>query len=682
MKRNSKFVMLGVIALTGVTAFTSCSSDESVPVNPTFDGESVKTAFALNVPHAAKGTRMTTTTTQEAGNFRGFQDIYLFPLNAVPADATPFPYVNINLANTGYDADHSTQVGTSARSSQIYQDVNIGVGTNNFLFYAEAAVSPAPSTKAEKFANGILTKTLATTLTKPSEITFDLNPVYTTGESAEYTGAQTALLAILNGVAGVSFTKSGASTTTNWKDLNPDPSVDGLKYQALADLYAEYTKTARNGSGPNVLKTMQALYNNVSYIWKGSTDADVIACCKAIRNAIKPYFTPNHVETDEDTEVPAITIPASSSSPDYKGEYYTLSWRTDVTTLTAEAKDFPKTTFCLPYGAAELTCTSGTFAYNDDPTGTGFVAGSNLKLTDLCFPASLQYFCNTPAKANNNTIDDSTWPTTTATWDSFDWATGWGDVVTSTTRTIALRNNVNYGVAQLAATVKCTNANQDPTTSKYYLVDNSDARDGDATDNSIANIKVVIPDDGFTVTGFLIGGQPKQVGWNFLSTSSAAADRSCIIYDNTMNGTMAAKAGSATGTNYTLVLDNYTTAATQEPVNIAVELTNNSGTDFWGYNGLITAGQTFYLIGQLNPNVATGKTGTITWPTGATYRFPASGTERVFIQDYTTTATFTINDLKKAYSTIPDLRVAKLELGLSVDLSWTAGVTYEVPLGK
>ena len=57
-----------------------------------------------------------------------------------------------------------------------------------------------------------------------------------------------------------------------------------------------------------------------------------------------------------------------------------------------------------------------------------------------------------------------------------------------------------------------------------------------------------------------------------------------------------------------------------------------------------------------------------------------SGNLRVFIQDYTTTADFTINSLKNAYVTIPDLRASKLQLGLSVDLSWRAGVTYDVTI--
>ena len=53
---------------------------------------------------------------------------------------------------------------------------------------------------------------------------------------------------------------------------------------------------------------------------------------------------------------------------------------------------------------------------------------------------------------------------------------------------------------------------------------------------------------------------------------------------------------------------------------------------------------------------------------------------RVFVQDYTTTANFTIKDLKKAYVTIPDLRASQLQLGLSVDLTWQSGLTFDVDL--
>jgi hypothetical protein len=52
---------------------------------------------------------------------------------------------------------------------------------------------------------------------------------------------------------------------------------------------------------------------------------------------------------------------------------------------------------------------------------------------------------------------------------------------------------------------------------------------------------------------------------------------------------------------------------------------------------------------------------------------------QVFKQDYITTAKLTIgaNSLKKAYNVVPDLRSPKLELGLSVDLTWEKGITFE-----
>ena len=41
----------------------------------------------------------------------------------------------------------------------------------------------------------------------------------------------------------------------------------------------------------------------------------------------------------------------------------------------------------------------------------------------------------------------------------------------------------------------------------------------------------------------------------------------------------------------------------------------------------------------------------------------------------------TINTLKNAYVTLPDLRASLLQLGLSVDLTWQSGMTFDVPLG-
>ena len=175
---------------------------------------------------------------------------------------------------------------------------------------------------------------------------------------------------------------------------------------------------------------------------------------------------------------------------------------------------------------------------------------------------------------------------------------------------------------------------------------------GAASDNVIT-----VGDNTFPVTGLLIGGQPNSVDWEF----NPSAEREYTIYDNVMNGAnIYAKPGN-TAYNYTMVLDNK--AVTEEVVNIAVELTNNSGQDFYGIDGIVPNGAKFYLVAQLDP------TSKIEEP------------KRVFAKDYVTTANLTINNLKKAYMTIPDLRSTKLQLGLAVDLSWEAGLTFNVELG-
>ena len=84
-----------------------------------------------------------------------------------------------------------------------------------------------------------------------------------------------------------------------------------------------------------------------------------------------------------------------------------------------------------------------------------------------------------------------------------------------------------------------------------------------------------------------------------------------------------------------------------------------------GANGqLIPAGGKFYLVATLSAKDATE--GTVG--------------KRVFRQDVKTIAKLNIGSLANAYNEIPDLRTPKLELGMSVDLTWQAGHTYEITI--
>ena len=108
------------------------------------------------------------------------------------------------------------------------------------------------------------------------------------------------------------------------------------------------------------------------------------------------------------------------------------------------------------------------------------------------------------------------------------------------------------------------------------------------------------------------------------------------------------------------------TAYTEETVNFAVEFLNNSGKDFVGKDGIIPNGCKFYLIGQLDINKLSAENKII---------------DQIFKQDYVTEVIAKVGSLRNAYNVIPDLRAPKLELGLSVDLTWQQANTYEVDLG-
>ena len=75
------------------------------------------------------------------------------------------------------------------------------------------------------------------------------------------------------------------------------------------------------------------------------------------------------------------------------------------------------------------------------------------------------------------------------------------------------------------------------------------------------------------------------------------------------------------------------------------------------------------MVGELDPKATSG----ITQPTGKTL-------DHVFVKDHTTIANFTIQNLKKAYNHIPDMRSSKINVGLAVDLSWKTGITFDVEI--
>ena len=496
-------------------------------------------------------------------------------------------------------ADISTTPGISSNSSsKIYSDVNVPVGTSHFLFYA---VAPQGTDATSKFQKGVLDATIGAST---DAINFKLQQIATSIEDEQKTN----LLSVLNAVA----------TVSNWSIQSSDTG--------LGKLYASFTKL-NAGSANSIKAALENLYNAVA-IWADGAEDGNKTIATAIRTAITTggYFT------------------ATNNSG-----VYTLS-----TTLT-----YPRN-INLPDGAVQLAFddqnTSDPFSYNrSNILGTPAI----LDPTTLTYPASLYYFISTDIRTSTNTFD-SGWPATVTDWVSGGTSNFWTNFnstnakVTATTRAIALKNNIQYGVANLKLSAYCTAQQlKDATT---------------GTEGSTAKT-VTVPANGFTITGVIIGGQPTQVGYNFLPADAQSLTRH--IYDKDVTTGMCAKYSASTPTdatvNYTMVLPNQLGSGnTEQSVSFAIEFENNSFVEFQGVQGVVPVGGKFYLVGKLDPTNQT--------LTGVT-------NPSVFMPDYQTTVTAKISTLKNAYNTIPDLRATNMQLGLSVDLTWTPGLTFEIDLG-
>ena len=598
MKKLSSFFLMGTVALAGLGVMSSCSSDDLGNDSTTNPGETkaVKTQFALNIPRANGGTRMSGDNAQANKNFLGMEDIRMYSFKGEPT-ASSTSTATFTLANIASGISETA-------SSKIYSDVSVPVGTTHFLFYAHA---PQGTTDADKFELGVLN------LTNP-----ETDATATSGISAalvavkkEDTASPAALLGILNGVAGVD----------GWATAGADTK--------LGKLYTQYIK-AKAGSANSIRFTLQSLHNSLSGVISAADDAQKTVA-ENIRKEIDKSFTPT-TGTDG---------------------YVTLAYKEGSAYST-----YPNN-INLPDGAVQLTYAEDnkTFSYAISST----LGALTLDAAKICFPASIYYFQSSDLAATAVELDASKWPTSTTAWtgtaapwlkDANSLADGWTASVQPTTRSIAMRQNINYGVANLATTVKCGAAS---------LPDNKDLT---VTDPSEFAGTVAVPAAGFTVTGLLIGGQPTKVGFDFQPTSDAEYVQT--VYDKNLNGIVAMN-GVASTPNYTIVLpnDKGRGVADQNKVNVAIELTNNSGVAFRGADGIIPAGGKFYLVGQLAPKDQ-----------------KVTGVENpaVFMSDYMTTLKLTIKSLKNAYNTIPDLRSTKLQLGLSVDLDWQAGLQFDVEI--
>lgn len=752
MKKNYVYALMSAIALTGAVGLTSCSEEEMVDVNPTYDPveKTVTTKFVLNIASdEMPSTRQSAETVQKENNFRGMKDAWLVglktgkassfiaPLTATTQDGLSVKqtynlgvlYGDGSVSNTNADTENSTNAKSS---SHRVVELSLPTGTDAMLVYGRAI----PASPADDEENGMVTYPTTAFGTNPlvlGDVKFSL--VSRLGDKgAAYTNTLKVAQAILNRIM---LSEVAANSLTN--KITRTNSTTGLSYTQQADLdaltwrsYGSLTETeiAALGTTAPLQQNLAIAYQTIQNTYKtgdihsgsAANVCNVIKDVYSIANSVANATATNDDELNGQRLADDIKLRINKyfNNPDGAISFKNLGSASDddspmgsllaKTTLTSNDFEgvtndylhgFPKA-FGIPDGVAQLTFVEGLNLTGDgNKTITnGFLyktLDNNASLVNLSeklnpakymYPAEILYFDNSLLYVTDSEKEPGNYPDGYNTWDTYNWTgDSWAiGAVASTTRSVAVKNNINYGVSMLQTNV---------------ALDGSSFKDGHDESEDVtytaADVKKL------KLKGVLIGGQYKQVGWNYLSTgdnlvdddpattdvNEAVSNKDFIIYDNKI-ADEAILSATSPKPNYTLVFDNYA-GDTQSDVLVALEFKNETEKDIYGKGGMIPKNATFYLVGKLVINPTTGTAPTITsWP--SKYAIPPYNTDgmsqqvsRVFVQDYMTTATFKIGaeSLKNAYTTVPDLRSSQTSLGLSVDLNWRTGIDFgDIILGQ
>ena len=566
--------------LASAVALTGCQGDNNAPTQ-----QGVTTDIAISLPGqvgASGPNKMPGATVQLNGHTdftaNGMNNITLVPFAKSEKVTTSSVRQGENIVLGSIE---STQTYTNSANgrAKVFTGKSVPLGTSAFLFYGESGKT------GTGFEKGSLTASLTG---EPHDFTFSLTPIVTNAATVGSDAACTGLTNFLNAVAQAS------DGVKEWRNY------EATDNEGLYQLFQTYA-TTHVLSSFHVQRMMTDLYKTLM----PSSDAMSTAIKTVIGN----------------------------------GTYATVNTTTGEVTLVAGLQDFPETKFNIPQGSVSVAYNTTSKLFGNNAAHVyGALDPANLNY--YVYPASLWYTSNTRIKTHNTSL-----------LDEYTGAASWKDIlaaysndnssVNSKTRSIALKDTVQYAVARLDVKVKF----KEGTT----LIDNDPVE----ANNSVSN-----PAGGYPLTAVLVGGQ-KNVGFDFTqATYAGGIGNTYTIYDKVMTNAITYDASAYSDPNTTLVLE--TPANTDEY--IALEFTNTSTKDFYGVNGIVPVGGKFYLVGQLSSALAT-ETG-----------------NKVFKQDYTTTVRVAIKDLKSAYVTIPDLKAPELEIGLSVDLHWESGHTYDLEL--
>ncbi len=556
-------------------------------------------SISLSVAANNTGTvRMTPAATQNNGEFRGIQDLWLVPFEKagkITKEDTPRPLIQ---------SDGETIPVSNGAAKYFFQPdaMKMQLGTASFLAYGRATVG----TNSDSFENGALTASYTTGKDfTPANVTFTPDDIPI--NAADATKADKIAEYLTN-----------IATAGSWYHDNDTKEL----FYEFANIHNSVAEPFA-GSSTNILKHVQKTYETVSAMADGE-----------LKSAILAKITDNSYVTFDGT---------------------------NVTALSESMTDYPAS---LPDGVAGMWWNGSSF---ESKPGNNF--GS------YAYPAELYYYANSRIYTSTKSMESeyatsATGDTPAEKWSSFiatydDKGTDeQGTTVAADTRSIALKEPLQYGVACLAVQIRAKIPTGGETENKIYAFDDNYGQPSVALKTEEADGKGTFP-----LTAILVGGQhiqsfdftpkyPDETATNYNSDN----DPEYIIYDKKIKdegvclGDYIEKDVTDEDDHFSTPLYTLTLQTKKaKSVKLVLEFENNTESEFKCKSGIIYPGTKFYLMASVVNSESS----------------EAEKDQQVLTKDHKSTVKLTISNLSSAYNALPSLSSDKVRVFETV----TAGIS-------
>lgn len=327
------------------------------------------------------------------------------------------------------------------------------------------------------------------------------------------------------------------------------------------------------------------------------------------------------------------TIGTDIQNAIHSDTYVTLD-NTDPTDVkVATIKDIETYPGSIPDGSAVIRWdeTNKKFVYDEFP--------------DYVYPAERYFYANSRIKTSTSSqkshYEEARWSEKEELTDDngvLDYYDNDNAIVASTTRSVAIKNPLSYGVAGMEIHFKAEVAND---ANGNYL------RDDDKQHDQYEDSRVSLDATSFPLTAIIVGSQVEQKYCFEPLLPDDKTEKEYLIYDtkvgktsgNTLVPVYLGETNSENYPVYTLGLQTKDGLS----MKVVLEFMNNSQ-DFISENGIIYKGTKFYMVASVVPPSSEGIG------------------KRVMTRGHMSVINLTIKSLKSAYNALPNLNSDNLRL--------------------